>query len=138
MLGYLAGGMIVHYFDYKTAFLTCGVIYLISGLLVHIFAKENFVRPVMPSSRKPGSQEKHSFRELATPAVVWLLVMFLLMGISRRIEQPFIAEQVVVPVVPQRFVSAVSSLKIVFLSIFTSSWFVRTPNHRGSDQPDKP
>jgi len=37
-----------------------------------------------------------------------------------------------------RLVSAVSSLKIMSLSILTSSWFVRTPNRRGSDQPNKP
>ena len=95
MLGYLAGGMIVHYFNYRAAFMTCGVIYLISGLLVHIFAKENFVKPVKkPSEGKAETAPKHRFRDLATPAVVWLLTMFLLMGISRRIEQPFLAEQV--------------------------------------------
>ena len=94
MLGYLAGGLIVHYFDYKTAFMTCGVIYFISGLLVHIFAKENFVRPVKTVREGKAAAPKHRFRDLATPAVVWLLVMFLLMGISRRIEQPFLAEQV--------------------------------------------
>ena len=96
MLGYLAGGLIVHYThdNYKVAFLTCGVIYLISGLLVHIFAKENFVRPVRTTSDGKKAAPKYRFRDLATPAVIWLLVMFLLMGISRRIEQPFLAEQV--------------------------------------------
>ena len=94
MLGYLAGGLIVHYFDYRTAFLTCGVIYFISGLLVHIFAKENFVRPVKTVREGKPAAPKHRFRDLATPAVVWLLAMFLIMGISRRIEQPFLAEQV--------------------------------------------
>ena len=95
MLGYLAGGMIVHYFNYRAAFMTCGVIYLISGLLVHIFVRENFVKPVKkPSEGKAETAQKHRFRDLATPAVVWLLTMFLLMGISRRIEQPFLAEQV--------------------------------------------
>ena len=94
MLGYLTGGLIVHYFDYKTAFLTCGVIYFISGLLVHVFAKENFVRPVKTVREGKPAAPKHRFRDLATPAVVWLLAMFLIMGISRRIEQPFLAEQV--------------------------------------------
>lgn len=95
MLGYLTGGLIVHYFNYRTAFMTCGVIYLISGLLVHIFARENFVRPVKnASAEKTGASPKYRFRDLATPAVVWLLIMFLIMGISRRIEHPFLAEQV--------------------------------------------
>ena len=96
MLGYLAGGLIVHFThdNYKVAFLTCGFIYLISGLLVHIFVRENFVRPVRTDSKGKKDAPKYKFRELATPAVIWLLVMFLLMGISRRIEQPFLAEQV--------------------------------------------
>ena len=95
MLGYLAGGLIVHYFTYRAAFMTCGVIYLISGLLVHIFAQENFVKPEKkPADGNAKNTPEHRFRDLATPAVVWLLTMFLLMGISRRIEQPFLAEQV--------------------------------------------
>ena len=96
MLGYLAGGMIVHFThdNYKVAFMTCGIIYLISGLLVHIFVRENFVRPAKRADGGKAAKLKYKFSELATPAVVWLLVMFLLMGISRRIEQPFLAEQV--------------------------------------------
>ena len=96
MLGYLAGGLIVHYThdNYKIAFLTCGVIYLISGLLVHLFVRENFVRPAKTAADGKAAKPKYKFRDLATPAVIWLLVMFLLMGISRRIEQPFLAEQV--------------------------------------------
>ena len=46
MTGFLAGGLIVHYFGYTAAFMTCGVIYLISALLVHIFVDEDFHRPV--------------------------------------------------------------------------------------------
>ena len=72
MLGYLAGGLIVHYFDYKTAFMTCGVIYLISGLLVHIFVREDFAPPIKQVNG--GKQEKvgYKLRDLVTPAVVWL------------------------------------------------------------------
>ena len=91
MVGYLAGGLIVHYADYKTAFFTCGAIYLISGLLVHIFVKEDFN---VKQEKKKREKTKYSFRELASPAVLWLLGMFLLMGIARRIEQPFVAMQV--------------------------------------------
>ncbi|MBQ7207167.1 MAG: MFS transporter [Lentisphaeria bacterium] len=89
MLGYLAGGLIVHYAGFKTAFFTCGAIYLLSGALVHIFVKENF--DYSPEKKK---KVRFSFKYLSTPAVFWLLVMFLLMGIARRIEQPFIAMQV--------------------------------------------
>ena len=91
MVGYLTGGMIVHYFGYRTAFLSCGVIYLASGLLVHLFVKDNFRRRTVKKEQK---REKHSFRELMSPAVLWLLIMFLLMGVARRIEEPFLAMQV--------------------------------------------
>ncbi|MEI3003682.1 MAG: MFS transporter [Victivallales bacterium] len=91
MVGYLTGGMIVHYFGYRTAFLSCGVIYLASGLLVHLFVKDNFRRLTVKKEQK---REKHSFRELMSPAVLWLLIMFLLMGVARRIEEPFLAMQV--------------------------------------------
>ena len=89
MLGYLAGGVIVHYAGFKTAFFTCGIIYLISGALVHIFVKENF-------SYSPQKKEKvrFSFKYLADPVIFWVLVMFLVMGVARRIEQPFLAMQV--------------------------------------------
>lgn len=89
MVGYLSGGLIVHYFSYTTAFLTCGAVYLVSGLLVHIFVDEHFVRPVSKTIK-----EKQKFSALATPGVLWLMTMFLVMGIARRIEQPFVAMQV--------------------------------------------
>ena len=89
MLGYLAGGLIVHYAGFKTAFFTCGAIYLLSGALVHIFVKENF--EYTPEKKQ---KVRFSFKYLSSPAVFWLLVMFLIMGVARRIEQPFIAMQV--------------------------------------------
>ena len=89
MCGYLAGGLIVHYAGFKTAFMACGIIYLISGALVHIFVKENF-----HYSPEKKEKVKFSFKYLSSPVVFWLLVMFLIMGIARRIEHPFLAMQV--------------------------------------------
>ncbi len=89
MAGYLAGGLIVHYFSYTAAFLTCGAVYLFSGLLVHCFVGEHFVRPVSKTAKT-----RQSISSLATPGILWLMLMFLLMGIARRIEQPFVAMQV--------------------------------------------
>ena len=88
MTGFLAGGLIVHYFGYMTAFMTCGVIYLISALLVQFFVEEDFHRPVAVPEKK---KKRRSLREIASPAVCWLLLMFLLMGLARRIDNPFIA-----------------------------------------------
>lgn len=91
MVGYLAGGMIVHYFGYNVAFFSCGLIYLISGILPHLFVNENFD---CKREKKNCRKEKFSFRELASPAVIWVLGMFLMVGIARRIDDPFVAMQV--------------------------------------------
>lgn len=90
--GYLAGGLMVDYFGYKVAFLACGFFYILGGVLVHLFVQENFVPPapqVATPKVKPAA--KHKFRQVATPAVLWVCAFFLLMGIARRIDTPFIA-----------------------------------------------
>ncbi|MBE6385063.1 MAG: multidrug efflux MFS transporter [Lentisphaerae bacterium] len=88
MLGYLLGGVIVHYYGYTTAFFTCGGIYLASGLLVHIFAKDDFN---VKLAKKERAKSQYSFREAATPAVIWILLLFLFMGTSNRLVQPYMA-----------------------------------------------
>ena len=88
MLGYLLGGGIVHCYGYTTAFFSCGIIYLASGLLVHLFAKDDFN---VKLAKKERSKSKYTFREAATPAVIWLLLLFLFMGTSNRLVQPYIA-----------------------------------------------
>ena len=90
MLGYLLGGVIVDYFGYTAAFAICGVIYFTSGLLVHLFIHEDFHRVVAEPTEKKESRWQ-SFRRLATPAIVWLLVLFMLNGLARRTDGPFIA-----------------------------------------------
>lgn len=88
MTGYFAGGMIVHYFGYTAAFITCGALYLSGALLVQFFAYDDFsgTRNV-PKKQK----EKISLKQLLTPAILNLLVLFLLMGVARRIDEPFLA-----------------------------------------------
>lgn len=88
MLGYLLGGVIVHYYGYTTAFFSCGIIYLASGLLVHLFAKDDFN---VKLAKKERAKSKYSFREAATPAVIWILLLFLFMGTSNRLVQPYMA-----------------------------------------------
>ena len=88
MLGYLLGGVIVHCYGYTTAFFSCGIIYLASGLLVHLFAKDDFN---VKLAKKERSKSKYTFREAATPAVIWILVLFLFMGTSNRLVQPYMA-----------------------------------------------
>lgn len=88
MLGYLLGGMIVHYYGYTEAFFTCGAIYLASALLVHIFAKDDFN---IKLAKKQRAKSSCTFKELATPAVIWIMVLFFFMGISSRLVQPYMA-----------------------------------------------
>ena len=88
MLGYLLGGILVEYFGYTTAFLSCGAIYMTSALLVHIFAKDDFS---VKLAKKQREKSPYKFKDVATPAVLWLMVMFLLVGISTRLIQPYMA-----------------------------------------------
>ncbi|MBO5762374.1 MAG: MFS transporter [Lentisphaeria bacterium] len=86
MLGYFLGGILVNYFGYRTAFLSSGALYLTGAFLVQFFVRDNFLRP--PKSEKP---KKPPLKELLTPYVGLILVMFMILGLSRRIDQPFIA-----------------------------------------------
>ena len=88
MFGYLLGGLIVHYYGYTEAFFTCGSIYLLSGILVHIFARDNFQASAVARKRK---NNRGKFRDILTPAVLWLLLLFLLMGVANRLVQPYMA-----------------------------------------------
>lgn len=88
MLGYLSGGIIVHYYGYTTAFFSCGVIFLISALLVHFFAKDDFS---VKTAKKQREKHQYKFREMATPAVLWILGLFLLFGTANRLVQPYLA-----------------------------------------------
>lgn len=88
MLGYLLGGVIVHYCGYTEAFFTCGGIYLASALLVQFFAKDDFNVKLVKKRRE---KSKYKFREVATPAVLWLLVLFLFFGVANRLVQPYMA-----------------------------------------------
>ncbi|MBR7143909.1 MAG: MFS transporter [Lentisphaeria bacterium] len=88
MLGYLLGGLLVDRFGYTFAFVTCGAIYLTSAILVHIFARDDFS---VALAKKQRAKSPHKFKDVATPAVIWLLVMFLLVGVSTRLIQPYMA-----------------------------------------------
>lgn len=89
MTGYLLGGVIAEYYGNEAAFLCCGGMYLVSGLLVHLFVKEKFVKPSKTDSKE--KKQKYKWKELATIGVVWIFALFLTMGVARRIDQPFIA-----------------------------------------------
>ena len=91
VLGYCMGGLMVHFFGYTTAFVTCGLIYLSSGILVHIFVKEDFEAVRRLVREKKAKNQRRPFKEIASPGIIWLLAMFMLMGVSKRIDTPYVA-----------------------------------------------
>ena len=91
MLGYLVGGVIAEKFGYTTAFVSCGAVYAFSAILILFFVKEEF-NP--QKERKNLEKIKRPFREMLTPAVSGILLLVLMMGIARRIDEPFLAELV--------------------------------------------
>lgn len=88
MTGYLIGGVVVELFGYTTAFLCCSFLYAFSGLLVQLIVKEDFVPPEKGAGKKKNNKLS---RDILVPGVIAILVMFLLMGAGRRIDQPFVA-----------------------------------------------
>ena len=92
MAGYLCGGVIVDKFGYTVAFMSCTACYLIGGALVHLFVKEEFHMPLPEDTR--ASLKWSEVRKLLSPGVVWLMVVFIVFGVARRMEEPFIPELV--------------------------------------------
>ena len=89
MLGMVAGGVIVHYFGYMTAFLICGSMFLTGGLLTLFFVQENFVPPEIPVVK-----EKKSWKNLLPgfDVAVWVVLgMMFVFPLARRCDEPFLA-----------------------------------------------
>lgn len=92
MLGFLAGGIVVHYFGYTAAFLLCGGMYVIGTLLVLFFVHENF-KP--PEKRLETVREKPKLHLPDFGTTVWLILgLFLLMAFARRFDESYLALQV--------------------------------------------
>ena len=89
MLGMVAGGVVVHYFGYMTAFLTCGAMFLTGGFLTLFFVQENFVPPEIPVGK-----EKKSWKNLLPDfdVAVWVVLgMMFVFPLARRCDEPFLA-----------------------------------------------
>lgn len=90
MAGFLAGGLIVNYFGFAWAFMICGILYLAGGVLVQFFVDENFVCAEVPrkGAKKQGMLSGFS-------AGIWIiLLLFVMMGVARRFDEPYIAMMV--------------------------------------------
>ncbi|MDO5582267.1 MAG: MFS transporter [Planctomycetia bacterium] len=86
LIGFAVGGLVVHWFGFKVAFLCCGAMYLLGGLFAHIFVQENFTPPQGEKARKIG----RSWSGIS--AAVWMIfLLIVLCAIARRFDDPYIA-----------------------------------------------
>ncbi len=88
MAGCFLGGILVEFTGYKFVFLCCGFLYVIGGLLTQFFVKEDFS---VSRAKKKVRKSLTSFRQIASPLVIGLMSLFLIMGMYGRITQPFAA-----------------------------------------------
>ena len=92
MLGNVVGGLIIHFYDYTCAFWMCGILYFLAGISIFFTCDRGTVAaPSSSKSAKPA--DRRVWPGLAAP--VWCVIaLFLLMGLVRRIELPYVALRV--------------------------------------------
>lgn len=86
LVGLAVGGVIIHYFGFTAAFLICGGMYLLAGILAHLFVRDNFVRPTAAQRQK--MPKLFSGLTFAT-ALVFLLIV--LTALARKLDEPYVA-----------------------------------------------
>ena len=88
MLGNVLGGLTIHYYSYKYAFWLCGIMYFVAGISI-LFTKD------VPKKVQISPMLKKTRRFSLIPDFsrsIWIaLALFLLMGLVRNVEKPFIA-----------------------------------------------
>ncbi|MBR3219212.1 MAG: MFS transporter [Thermoguttaceae bacterium] len=85
LVGYAAGGLIVHRFGYTIAFLLCGAMYLAAGGLAHLFVRDDFQRPA------PAPRRQRRLFDGVTPVVGLIFALIVLMAVARRFDDPYVA-----------------------------------------------
>ncbi|OGV34755.1 MAG: hypothetical protein A2020_09530 [Lentisphaerae bacterium GWF2_45_14] len=87
MVGCFLGGITVDIFGFAFSFITCGIIYLIAGLIVLFWVKEDFKRPE-PAKTQPG--KKHWLSGLAPLKLAWIILfLIMIMDLARQFDAPF-------------------------------------------------
>ena len=86
LIGLAAGGFVVQYCGYTIAFITCGAMYFIGGLLAHIFVVDNF-QPEDASETKESVLQSMSGLSLG----VWLIFgLIVITAVARKFDEPYI------------------------------------------------
>ncbi len=89
VLGNVIGGLIIHKYGYLVSFWVCGLMYMCAGFCV-LFTRDNPVR-LHPVKSRLNRQGAAQLIPVFTQAVWIMFGLFLLMGMVRSIEAPFIA-----------------------------------------------
>ncbi|MDO4575213.1 MAG: MFS transporter [Planctomycetia bacterium] len=86
LLGFAAGGLIIHYFGFTVAFFGCGFMYLLAGILAHLFVQENFTPPTREQRKKAGS-----VWSAMVPGTGMIFLLILISAVARRFDDPYVA-----------------------------------------------
>ncbi len=89
MLGYVIGGLLIHYFDYTVAFWVCGALYAVGGISI-LFTRDGEIKPV-PVKLHHREYGISSILPRFSHAVWIMLGLFFLLGIIRNFETAYIA-----------------------------------------------
>lgn len=93
MLGYVFGGLIIHYFDYAAAFWICGLLYIAGGISIIFTRDAKLIKPTHPVVHIKSSKFT-AWLPKFTNAVWIMLALFILLGLIRNVETPFVALKV--------------------------------------------
>ena len=89
VFGLLGGGVIAELLSYNAAFITCGVLLMVSGLITLLCAKENFVPP-QRIREHAVKKTSGSVREVFTPTVCALMILICLLAMARQMDTPYL------------------------------------------------
>lgn len=91
MLGNVIGGLTIHRYGYLPSFWICGILYVFAGVFI-LFTRDNPVRQ-NEAAKSSSSVAGHTrrFRQQFTRGVWLMMALFLLMGVMRYLEVPYIA-----------------------------------------------
>lgn len=88
MIGFVAGAFVVNYLGYFWSFTVCGLMYLAGGIITCFWVHEKF-EPSLNTDKQQGGFFA-GFRGLSVG--LWLVLsLFMLMGIARRFDEPYLA-----------------------------------------------
>ena len=94
MLGNVMGGLVIHYWNFTHAFWMCGILYFVAGISI-FFTSDHGGQAVAPKRTVAARPRRLRLALPRVPAPVWGVIgLFVLMGLVRRVELPYISLRV--------------------------------------------